>query len=170
MCRTAYNNYVLTLVENGHITKKLWSYIKSQRKDNGGIPPISQNRSLHTDPHQKAEILNNYFSSVFSDKKSTPPTLEDSINSDIAPITIDIHGVKSLLDNLDSYKATGPDNIPTQLLKQLSQELSPALTMIFQASLQQCQVPADWRTANIVPVHKKATVTVALLVITVLYH
>ena len=27
--------------------------------------------------------------------------------------------------------------------------------MIFQASLQQCQVPADWKTANIIPVHKK---------------
>jgi len=100
-------------VENGHITKKLWSYIKSQRKDNSSIPPLSQNRSLHTDPHQKAEILNKYFSSVVSDKKSTPPTLEDSIISDIAPITIDIHGVKSLIDNLDSHKAAGPDNIPT---------------------------------------------------------
>jgi len=48
-----------------------------------------------------------------------------------------MHGVKELLDNLDSHKASGPDNIPTQLLKQLSPELSPAPTMIFEASLQQ---------------------------------
>ena len=41
------------------------------------------------------------------------------------------------LDNLDSHKATGPDNIPTEMLKQLIPELSPALTMIFEASLQQ---------------------------------
>ena len=45
-----------------------------------------------------------------------------------------MHGVKKPLDNLDSHKASGPDNIPTQLLKQLSPELSPALTMIFEAS------------------------------------
>ena len=109
---------------------------------------------MHTDPHQKADILNNYFSSVFSDKKSTtPPTLEQSTISDIAPITIDKHEIR-LLDNLNSHKATGPDNIPTQLLKQLSPEISPVLTMIFQAALQQCQVPTDWKTANIVPVHK----------------
>jgi len=41
------------------------------------------------------------------------------------------YGVKGLLDNLDSHKATGPDNIPTQLLKKLSHELSPTLTMTF---------------------------------------
>ena len=66
-----------------------------------------------------------------------------------------MHGVKKLLDSLDSHKATGPDNIPTQLLKQLNPELSPALTIIVEASLQQCQVPSDWKTANIVLVHKK---------------
>ena len=69
--------HVLSLVENGYITKKLWSYIKSQRKDTSGIPPLSQNGSLYADPNQKAEILNNYFSSVFSDKKSTLPSIEE---------------------------------------------------------------------------------------------
>ena len=83
--------------------KKLWSYIKSQRKDNSGIPPLSQNGTVHTDQPQKAEILNNYFSSVFRDKKSAPPTLEESLISDIAPITIDMHGVKNLLDNSQSH-------------------------------------------------------------------
>ena len=28
--------------------------------------------------------------------------------------------------------------------------------MVFQASLQQCQVPEDWKIANIVPVHNKS--------------
>jgi len=115
MCRTAYNNYVLTLAENGHITKILWSYIKSQRKDNSGIPPLSQNRSSHT-------VTKNLHHQPWK-----------TIISDIAPITIDIHGVKSLLDNLDSHKPAGLDNIPTQ---QLGQEFSPALTMIFQVSQQ----------------------------------
>jgi len=68
-----------------------------------------------------------------------------------------MHGVKSLLelDKLDSHKATGPDNIPVLLVKLLRSELAPILTMIFQASLQQCHVPTDRKTANIIPVHKK---------------
>ena len=154
-CRNAYNNYVSSLVVDGHITKKLWTYIKSQRKENSGIPPLSHNGSVHTDSSQKAEILNNYFLSVFSNNKLTPPTLEESPVLDITPILVGRQGVKSLLDNLNPHKATGPDNIPTSLLKQLSPELAPVLTMIFQASLQQCHLPADWKTAKIVPVHKK---------------
>ena len=45
----------------------------------------------------------------------TPPTLEVSLISDITSISIGTHGVKSLLDYLDSHKATGPDNIPTYM-------------------------------------------------------
>jgi len=32
--------------------------------------------------------------------------------------------------------------------------------MIFQASLQHCQVPIDWKTANIVPVYKKSNCSI----------
>jgi len=68
MCRTAYNNYVLTLAENGHITKK--NYGLTLKVKESGIPPLSQNQLLHTDPHQKAEILNNYFFHLFSVTKN----------------------------------------------------------------------------------------------------
>jgi len=47
---------------------------KSQRKETRGIPPLSLNGSLHADPKEKVEILSYHFSSVFSDKKSTPCT------------------------------------------------------------------------------------------------
>jgi len=52
-----------------------------------------------------------------------------------------MHVVKKLLDNLDSHKATGLDNIPTYLHKQLDAELAPALG--YKASLKQCYVPID---------------------------
>ena len=40
-CQTAYNDYVASLVEDDHITKKLWTFINSQRKDNCSIPLYS---------------------------------------------------------------------------------------------------------------------------------
>jgi len=49
----------------------------------------------------------------------------------------------------------GPDEIPTILLKKFFREISPALPLNFQASLHQCKVPTEWKTANIVPVFKK---------------
>jgi len=73
-CRTAYNNYVSSMVKGRHITKKLWSYIKHQRNDNYSISPLSDNGSMHTDPPEKAEILNSFFSSIFTNNSSTCTT------------------------------------------------------------------------------------------------
>ena len=51
--------------------------------------------------------------------------------------------------------AAGPDNIPTQLLKETAQQMAPLLTFIFQASLDQGKLPSDWKSANVTPIHKK---------------
>jgi len=150
-CRAAYNDFVASLVEDDHITKKLWTFIKSQRKDNCSVPPLQHEGIIYTDHLQKAEIFNNYFSSVFTISSSTPlPTLKESSIPDITPISIDSHGVKCLLDSLDIHKSAGPDNISTCLLKELSTEFAPILTVIFQASLHQCCVPKEWKITKIV--------------------
>ena len=60
-----------------------------------------------------------------------------------------------LLQQLDSSKAYGPDNISGRLLKEFAFELSSPLTLIFQASLKQGQPPRDWKHANITPIFKK---------------
>jgi hypothetical protein len=57
------------------------------------------------------------------------------------PITITTPGVKKLLQNLQPHKATGPDRIPSRLLKELACELAPALVYIYQTSLNAGTVP-----------------------------
>ena len=80
-CRLAYINYVSSLANENRITKKLWSFIKSQRKDSCGVPPLKYNGTLHTDHHSKAKILNEYFCSVFTTSSSAgPPNLEGSLS------------------------------------------------------------------------------------------
>ena len=68
MCiRQAHNSYIQKLVdpETGNVTKKLWSYVKNQKKDYCGVSPLLHNDTLITDSYGKANILNDYFSSVF---------------------------------------------------------------------------------------------------------
>ena len=55
-CQAAYNDYVASLVEDDHITKKLWKFIKSQRKDNCSVPPLQHEGIIYTDHLQKAEF------------------------------------------------------------------------------------------------------------------
>ena len=156
-CRKAYNNYVMSLIDdNNNISKRMWSYVKSKRTDHCGVATLKQDDESFTTPGDKAEILNNYFSSVFtSEDISTIPTLDYANFPNISPVIIHNEGIIKLLSNLNEHKAKGPDEIPTMILKKLSVPISPALTLIFQASLHQCKIPTEWKIANIVPVFKK---------------
>jgi hypothetical protein len=67
-------------------------------------------------------------------------------------INVTNNGVEKLLKNIDASKATGPDEISARILKEFAPELSPLLTNIFNKSIQEGEVPKDWRQANVIPV------------------
>ena len=73
-------------------------------------------------------------------------------------ITVEINGVQELLKNLNPKirkKASVPDKILCRLLKELSAELAPALTLLFNRSLSTGVVPEIWRYALVQPIFKK---------------
>ena len=113
----------------------------------------------YSDSRSKVNILNNQFASVFSveDQTKSIPTLGDSPHpeSDMGNIIIHEAGVRKLLHNLKVHKAAGPDKIPAKFLKETATELSPALTLLFQASISQSQIPEDWKWAFVAPIYKK---------------
>jgi len=88
--------------------KKLWSYIKSKKRITVVFHHyLKMAQCIKT--HLKRQKFSIAILYLFSDKKSTPPTLAESPISDITPINIEMHGVKNLLDSLDPYKATSPE-------------------------------------------------------------
>ena len=60
--------------------------------------------------------------------------------------------IQSLLNDLDTNKACGPDQISPYILKDLADEISPILQIIFTQSLDTGALPNDWLSANICPV------------------
>ena len=74
---------------------------------------------------------------------------------EINTFDIGIEGVDKLLTSLKPHKAAGPDQLNPRVLKELHLPISPILHSIFQLSLKSGKVPADWKTANVVPVYKK---------------
>ena len=56
---------------------------------------------------------------------------------------------------LDTSKACGPDGIPTRLLKECSFQIAPSVCELFNHSLHTGQIPSEWKSANVTPVHKK---------------
>jgi len=70
-------------------------------------------------------------------------------------LTVHTTGVAKLLRGLKPHKATGPDQVPARILKEIADEIAPAITLLFQASLQQGAVPSDWSEALVTPLFKK---------------
>ncbi|XP_072042006.1 uncharacterized protein [Amphiura filiformis] len=141
-CKKAYNDYVTNIIspESSSNPKRFWSFINSKKCDNAGVSPLKASNGIsYSDSTTKANILNDQFSSVFNmnedettikDKGSSPHSVMD-------PIIIHPDGIHKLLAGLQIHKACGPDEIPTRLLKVLADELTPVISLFFQASLNQ---------------------------------
>ena len=171
LIRKEYWTYVCSLFEENKdevdtrpCLKRFWTYIKHQRSSSVGISPLRHEGKLVTEPKEKAEILNKQFFKAFSSglQYSKEEFLEkcemdtsDKNYSVMDDIEISENGIAKLLSGLNPAKATGPDKLPPRVLKELSTQLAPILTMIYRLSLNTGQVPADWRHALVSPVFKK---------------
>jgi hypothetical protein len=138
-------------------SKPFWRYIKGKKQDNVGVAPIKHKGKLYSGAKDKAEMLNDQFKSVFTkDKDSQIPNMRDRKLPTIPDLEITIPGVEKLLKGLNVNKASGPDALPSRVLKEAATELAPALQAIFNQSLETGQLPNDWRKANISPIFKKS--------------
>ncbi|XP_030834108.1 uncharacterized protein LOC115921130 [Strongylocentrotus purpuratus] len=70
-------------------------------------------------------------------------------------IVVTCKGVTKLLKRLKPHIATWPDEISARMLKETAEQISPAITLLFQASLHQGCVPSMWKKALVVPIYKK---------------
>ena len=170
-CRKAYNNYIASSISTSLPTqsKRLWSYIKSKRKDHCGVGPLKVGSTTYTDSTERANVLNQYFSSIFTVDDNMQPLITNDLEiPDIPPFTVHVEGVAKLLSDIKPHKSSGPDGILAFLLKEISFQLAPPLTLVFQASLNQQKLPIDWKIAHVVPIFKK--VIELPLIITDRYH
>ena len=120
------------------------------QKDSAGVAPLRSQRDTFSNFSDKAKILNNLFSSVFTQESTgSMPDKGPSSFPSIPQIEIPTPRFKQILDNLKPPKASGPDSIPPMVLKELSNEISNEISIIlqiiFQNSLTTGQVPDDWK-------------------------
>jgi len=54
-----------------------------------------------------------------------------------------------------NQKASGPDGISAHLLKECCDQIAPYLCAIFNQSRDSAKLPSEWKSADIVPIHKK---------------
>ena len=60
-----------------------------------------------------------------------------------------------MISSLDTSKSTGPNSIPTKILKRLKNDVSTQLSDVFNVSFLIVVFPAILKIAKVVPIHKK---------------
>lgn len=105
---------------------------------------------------ETCELFCTFFSEVFTDEVFPLPPYcpEYLITTQMDQIIVTNDGISNLISNLPSKSAPGPDLITTKLLKITSDISSVLLPRIFQKSLDSSVVPADWKSAMVVPIFK----------------
>jgi hypothetical protein len=84
-----------------------------------GIGALKGNEKIAETPSEKAIILNEQFTSVFTKEDTNNiPEKGPSVYTSMKNITISNTGVKKSIQRLNEKKASGPDKIPITSLKQ----------------------------------------------------
>jgi hypothetical protein len=121
--------------------KAIWKYIKSKSKSRTGIDELltdqSNPNSAKTDEDkEKAEILANFFNSVFTKGPETPNLNVKDTCSKMPPMNIKEEDISKILRGLKEDKSPGPDRIHPRVLKELALTISKPLCIILNQSLE----------------------------------
>ena len=126
--------------------KDLWKHIKN----------FSRSSKTHVIPPSiSSEDFGDYFASVFG--SDTLPPLEDlsDLMCDLphSPLKVSVQEVETLLNTV-KRKSSGPDGLPSWVLKDLNFCIAPAVTHIFNRSFSEAHVPLCFKEALILPIPK----------------
>ena len=127
---------------------------------NVAVSSLEIDGKLYSDDRAKATLLSSHFAFVFArESLDTIPTKDTTSYPTSDCIKITVGGVTNLLNEINVYKACGPDGIPSRLLKETANCAASMLTLIYSASLKQGKVPDNWKKALVIPVFKKGART-----------
>ena len=113
--------------------------------------------NLTNNDKEKCNIINEFFSSVFTNEDTTNlPNFDFNENvSTLDNCNITVSDMESALQNLNPNKSPGPDLIHPKFLKNSSKSLANLLKILFDNTLLEGNIPSDWKIAEVRPIFKK---------------
>ena len=147
--------------------KKTWKRVKtlvSMKQKNNDTPSlITKDEKYINDTVSIANNFNNFLTSVaeivhskikFSNK-SFRNFLSSKINDSFKITSTNKEEIYKIISTLNSNKSGGPNNIPTNILHLLQDQISKHFATICNLSFSTGVFPAILKTAKVIPIHKK---------------
>lgn len=126
--------------------QKFWNYLSPKSQ--------SGNTMSREESNERANLMNNYFKSIFTNDDTTPCHVYSHSSDRIDTISLNEAGILNLLLKLDCKKKAGPDDIPNEFLRRYAEWMAKYLFLIFNKSLTTCSLPSEWKMAKVIPIHK----------------
>ena len=123
------------------------------------IPSLYYDNGFITDFKEKAEFFNSFFSkqySLISNNSSLSNYINYTTEKRLSTVALSVEAIGKIIQNLDSNKAHGHDNISIRMLKICGDSIYEPLEIIFRQALLTGAFPSEWKKGNIVAVHKKS--------------
>lgn len=160
-CRNARFFFEQKLSENiKSDSKSFWNYVRAQSKTKSGISDLeSSDGTMTTSDLEKAELLNSFFSSVFTNENTThiPELAEREFHSELNNLNITPETVAKKLSKLNASKSPGIDAIHPKVLKECCAQISNVLSSIFNKTILAGTLPSIWKCAQVTPIFKKGS-------------
>ena len=154
----AKSDYEQNLI-NSYLKSKnsnIFHYLKNIIKSHSLPSSLQLGSTVFEEDLDKANALNEYFYSAFSQSSFVLPDINDlpSIPDSLSDITITLEDVYQALTSLQPNKASGPDNITIgpRVLKNCAASLATPLCYLCLLSLSNKTIPTNWKLHNIIPV------------------
>ena len=141
--------------------KAFWKYISVKTKSRSGItvlhcdPNDESSRLTNNDSH-KANLLNEYFASVFTNEPhGNIPILETRTEKEMEYNIISDDEIALLLKNMDGNKSPSPDGYHPCFIKELADFIIEPIGIIFRNSMESGTIPSQWKEARVYAIYKK---------------
>lgn len=134
-------------------TKCFFSYTKA-RKATNSLPNVVHHENVTASDRQSAcNLFAKYFASVYQQPDQKTIT-KNQLLTDFVMAPICSEEVKKILDRLDQYKVSSPDNLPAIFYKNLSASICLPLSILYNKSLAEGKHPALWKVSFVTPAFK----------------
>ena len=141
--------------------KEFFAYVNSRKPIKNNISPLKDlEGNLVTSDFEKAELMNKYFTSVFTTEELSTipePVIKYEGTRPLDRINFTLDDVKKKIKKLNKFKAPGPDDIHPREIKELEEEIAPHLYRIFRRSAEERKAPQAWKLGNVPPIYKKGS-------------
>jgi Reverse transcriptase (RNA-dependent DNA polymerase)/Endonuclease-reverse transcriptase len=162
-CRQLIRNHELKSehkVINAKNAGSFYNFINKKLSCKKGVGALTDAAgNIITDDKHRAEVLNQYFSSVCTVDDGSSQSLDRVVPQDVSldNVSFSPDKVAAAIKKLKRGKSSGPDGYPSTLFKELSASLVEPLSLIYTSFMSIGIIPNAWRHAIVTPVYKSGS-------------